>query len=73
MDTELPGAQGFAVLEALRKWGVETPVLLVTPIHDVADTIHGLDLGADDVAVKTRALSSSAHCCGALRRRRPIS
>ena len=53
MDTELPGAQGFAVLETLRKWGVETPVLLVTPEHDVAETIRGLDLGADDVAAKT--------------------
>ena len=53
MDTDLPGAQGFAVLETLRKWGVETPVLLVTPEHDVAETIRGLDLGADDVAAKT--------------------
>ena len=69
MDTELPGAQGFAVLEALRKWGVETPVLLVTPIHDVADTIHGLDLGADDVAVKTCAADELKARVGALLRR----
>ena len=69
MDTELPGAQGFAVLEALRKWGVETPVLLVTPAHDVADTIHGLDLGADDVAVKTCAADELKARVGALLRR----
>jgi len=69
MDTELPGAQGFAVLETLRKWGVQTPVLLVTPEHDVAETIRGLDLGADDVAAKTCGADELKARVGALLRR----
>jgi len=69
MDTDLPGAQGFAVLEALRKWGVETPVLLMTPGHDVADTIRGLDLGADDVASRTCAATELRARVSALLRR----
>ena len=69
LDTDLPGAQGFAVLEALRKWGVPTPVLLVTGGHDVDDTIRGLDLGADDVAAKTCADDELKARVGALLRR----
>lgn len=69
MDTDLPGAQGFAVLETLRKWDVQTPVLLVTTGHAVADTIHGLDLGADDVAAKTCTADELRARVGALLRR----
>src|SRR5262245_66284284 len=69
MDTDLPGAQGFAVLEALRKWGVETPVLLMTAGHDAADTIRGLDLGADDVASRTCDAAELRARVGALLRR----
>ena len=69
LDTDLPGAQGFAVLEALRKWGVSTPVLLVTAHHDVGDTIRGLDLGADDVAARTCADDELRARVGALLRR----
>lgn len=69
LDADLPGAQGFAVLETLRKWGVETPVLLVTPGDDVTDTIRGLDLGADDVAPKTCPAAELKARVGALVRR----
>ena len=69
MDVELPGAQGFAVLETLRKWDVQTPVLLVTSGQDVAETVHGLDLGADDVATRTCDSDELKARVGALLRR----
>jgi DNA-binding response OmpR family regulator len=69
MDVELPGAQGFAVLETLRKWDVQTPVLLVTSGQDVAETVHGLDLGADDVATRTCDADELKARVGALLRR----
>jgi len=69
MDVELPGAQGFAVLETLRKWDVQTPVLLVTSGHDTAETVHGLDLGADDVATRTCSADELKARVGALLRR----
>jgi CheY-like chemotaxis protein len=59
LDVQLPGAQGFAVLKTLRKWGVQTPVLLMTAGADVVDTIGGLDLGADDVTAKPVLPTSS--------------
>jgi DNA-binding response OmpR family regulator len=69
MDVELPGAQEFAVLETLRKWDVQTPVLLVTSGQDVAETVHGLDLGADDVATRTCDSDELKARVGALLRR----
>ena len=69
MDVELPSAQGFAVLEMLRKWDVQTPVLLVTSGHDAAETVHGLDLGADDVAARTCSADELKARVGALLRR----
>jgi len=72
LDAELPGAQGFAVLKTLRKWGVQTPVLLLTAGDDVAENIHGLDLGADDVTAKRCAADELKARVSALLRRLPV-
>jgi DNA-binding response OmpR family regulator len=52
LDVMLPGADGFAVCEAMRRDGVRTPVLMLTARTEVADRIRGLDAGADDYLVK---------------------
>ena len=52
LDVMLPGADGFALCEALRKRGRWVPVLMLTARDDVADRIRGLDVGADDYLVK---------------------
>lgn len=52
LDVNLPGRDGFAVLAALRRAGVTTPVLVVTARAEIDDKVSLLDLGADDYIVK---------------------
>ncbi len=51
LDVMLPSMDGWSVLKALRATHT-TPVLFLTARDDVADRVHGLELGADDYLVK---------------------
>jgi two-component system KDP operon response regulator KdpE len=51
LELDLPDGDGFAVLDALRKWS-EAPVLILTGRTDVADKVRALDAGANDYLVK---------------------
>ncbi len=52
LDIGLPGQDGFAVLRALRARGERMPVLILTARDEIADTVTGLDIGADDYVTK---------------------
>lgn len=52
LDIMMPKADGFQVLEALRKSGKDTPVLFLTARDSVVDRVKGLDSGANDYLVK---------------------
>jgi two-component system OmpR family response regulator len=52
LDVMLPGLDGFAVCEGLRRRERFVPVLMLTARGEVADRIRGLDGGADDYLVK---------------------
>ena len=52
LDVMLPGMDGFEVVEALRKKGVNTPVLMLTARTTVSDKVEGLNAGADDYMTK---------------------
>lgn len=52
LDVMLPGKTGFEILEAGRKAGIKTPVLMLTAKSDVSDKVYGLDLGAEDYLTK---------------------
>ncbi|QHJ00484.1 response regulator [Xylophilus rhododendri] len=52
LDIGLPDATGFTVLEAMRKRGDATPVLMLTARSQLSERIKGLDAGADDYLVK---------------------
>lgn len=52
LDVMLPGIDGWQVLEAIRKRGLQMPVLFLTARDQVEDRIKGLELGADDYLVK---------------------
>ncbi|MES2229683.1 MAG: heavy metal response regulator transcription factor [Pseudomonadota bacterium] len=56
LDVMLPGADGWTVLEALRRQH-QTPVLFLSARDGVADRVKGLELGADDYLVKPFAFS----------------
>jgi two-component system OmpR family response regulator len=52
LDVMLPGVDGFAVCQELRRAGRRVPVLMLTARTAVDDRIRGLDGGADDYLVK---------------------
>ena len=57
LDVMLPGADGWTVLETLRRAGKQSPVLFLTARDSVTDRVKGLKLGADDYLVKPFAFS----------------
>lgn len=52
LDVMLPGPDGIAVCDALRREGRWSPVLMLTARDGVRDRIRGLDAGADDYLIK---------------------
>jgi len=68
LDVMLPGIDGFAVLEAVRKTRT-MPVLMLTARDEVADRVRGLQSGADDYLSKPFAFSELLARLQALLRR----
>lgn len=52
LDIGLPDIDGFEVLSRLRGQGVTVPVIMLTARSSVADTVAGLQSGADDYMPK---------------------
>jgi two-component system, OmpR family, response regulator len=72
LDLMLPGLDGFAVCQALRRDGRWMPVLMLTARAGVADRIRGLDAGADDYLVKPFDFGELLARLRALLRRGPV-
>jgi two-component system response regulator QseB len=51
-DRRLPGMDGVALIRAVRRAGIRTPVLMLTALGSVDDRVSGLDGGANDYLVK---------------------
>lgn len=52
LDIMLPGIDGFAVCNKLRKMKINSPLIMLTAKTRVSDRIKGLDSGADDYLTK---------------------
>lgn len=52
MDIMLPGQNGFEILQNLRSFKVETPVIFISALNESEHVIKGLDLGAVDYIKK---------------------
>jgi DNA-binding response OmpR family regulator len=52
LDVMLPGKDGFDVCRALRRAGIDTPIVLLTAKAQEAEKVMGLELGADDYVTK---------------------
>ena len=70
LDVMMPKKSGFEVLQALRRAGDKTPILLLTARAEVEDRIQGLDLGADDYLPKPFAMGELLARIRAMLRRR---
>lgn len=69
LDVMLPGHDGFAVCRRLRTRGVDTPIMMLTGRHGLADRVRGLDAGADDYLAKPFAFEELVARLRALTRR----
>jgi two-component system response regulator QseB len=52
IDRRLPHRSGTEIIEALRRDGVPTPILMLTALGTIPDKVAGLDAGANDYLVK---------------------
>jgi two-component system OmpR family response regulator len=70
MDRMLPGGvDGLAIIEALRKTGNKTPIMILSALSDVEERIRGLKAGCDDYLVKPFAFGELLARLDALLRR----
>lgn len=52
VDVMLPRLDGLSLVAALRRAGVQTPVLFLSARHSVDDRVKGLETGGDDYLAK---------------------
>ena len=52
IDRRLPGMDGVSVIQAVRRAGITTPILMLTALGSVGDRVSGLDGGANDYLTK---------------------
>lgn len=52
IDRMLPSMDGLTILRALRTYGNQVPILMLTALGDVEHKVEGLRSGADDYLVK---------------------
>jgi two-component system, OmpR family, response regulator len=57
VDIMLPGMDGLALIEEVRRQNVQTPVLILSARHSVEDRVKGLQTGGDDYMVKPFSFS----------------
>jgi|SRR5579862_1714406 two-component system OmpR family response regulator len=69
VDRMLPGLDGLALVGALRRHEVHTPVLFLTAMGAIADRVEGLEGGGDDYLVKPFSVEELAARIHALARR----
>jgi DNA-binding response OmpR family regulator len=52
LDVMLPGINGYEICRAVRRHGLDVPILMLTAKGQEEDVVLGLDLGADDYLTK---------------------
>ena len=71
LDLMLPGVNGYEICRAVRRHGLDVPVLMLTAKGQEEDVVLGLNLGADDYLTKPfRPAELLARVRALLRRRR---
>lgn len=70
LDVMLPGMDGFAILDALRRGGLDVPVLMLTARGSLDDRVRGLNMGADYYLPKPFERSELMACLNAITRRK---
>ncbi len=77
VDLRMPGIDGLGLVEALRLWGHDVPILMISGFGTVDSAVRALHLGADDFLLKpvetrcverarSQACSNGARSCAPL-------
>jgi two-component system OmpR family response regulator len=69
VDVMLPGMDGFALVEAVRRRGLHVPVIILSAKRSVDDRVKGLQIGGDDYLTKPFAFAELLARVQALLRR----
>jgi two-component system response regulator HydG len=70
LDLRLPGTSGLQIVEALRLWGEDVPILMISGFGTIDSAVEALHLGADDFLSKpVEPDVLSARVAGLLERR----
>ena len=69
LDRMLPGEDGLTILQAARRRGIATPVLILSAMNRVGDKVDGLNAGADDYLPKPFEMEELLARVAALARR----
>ena len=69
LDVMVPGRDGFALIDVVRRWG-DVGIVMLTARDGLDDRLRGLDGGADDYVVKPFEMSELVSRVGAVLRRR---
>jgi DNA-binding response OmpR family regulator len=73
VDWRMPEQNGIEVIEAARRVGDQTPILMLTARDTASDRITGLNTGADDYLVKPFDFAELMARIRALQRRPPLT
>jgi DNA-binding response OmpR family regulator len=73
LDWRMPAQTGLEVIDAVRRTGDRTPILMLTARDTASDRVTGLDGGADDYLVKPFEISELFARIRALQRRPPLT
>lgn len=52
LDVNMPGIDGFEVVQTVRSRGLQLPIIIVSGRKEDYDTLYGLGIGADDYLTK---------------------
>ena len=61
LDVNMPGMDGFEVVQTLRGRGIRLPIIIVSGRKEDYDALYGLDIGADDYLTKPTHQIGRAH------------
>ena len=71
LDMRMPGLDGIGIVEVLRTWGHDTPILMISGFGTVDTAVNALHTGADDFLTKPVEPDVLSARVDSLLRRRP--
>lgn len=69
IDINMPGMDGFSIIEKVREKGIQTPIIIITGNDEEYNEVYGFSIGADNYIIKPFRPSALAARAKALLRR----